>query len=206
MRNKYVVLLPLILLMLLVLTATSVLAQVTPAGTNIRNRSSATYEDMTGNTFTSISNEVITVVLPVYGVSILPDDSGETPPATPALSQSVLAGQTVYFRYDLTNTGNDNDSYLLLATLDVANTTLGIAATDITIYHDLNGNGVVDVGEPIISSGGVPGNIGPIASAATESIILAYAVPGGATAGQVAYAGVYGTSAGDGFPPLYGKK
>jgi uncharacterized repeat protein (TIGR01451 family) len=198
MRNKYIVLLPLILLMLLVLTATSVLAQVTPAGTNIRNRSSATYEDMTGNTFTSISNEVITVVLPVYGVSILPDDSGETPPATPALSQSVLAGQTVYFRYDIANTGNDNDSYSLVATLDGANSTLGIAATDITIYHDLNGNGVVDVGEPAISSGGVPGNIGPIASGATESIILAYAVPAGATAGQVAYAGVDGTSAGDG--------
>lgn len=196
MRNKYVVLLPLMLL--IVLTATSVLAQVTPAGTNIRNRSSATYEDMTGNTFTSISNEVITVVLPVYGVSILPDDSGETPPVTPALSQTALMGQTVYFRYDLANTGNDNDTYSLVATLDGANTTMAIAAADITIYHDLNGNGVVDVGEPVISSGGVPGNIGPIASNATESVILAYAVPGGAVAGEVAYAGVDGTSAGDG--------
>jgi len=197
MRNKLFILLPLILLAVLVI-ASSVMAQITPAGTQIRNRSSATYEDMSGNSFSSLSNEVITVVLPVYGVSILPDDTGETPPVTPALSQTALAGQTVYFRYDITNTGNDNDTFSLLPIIDAVNTTMAVAASDITIYHDLNGNGVVDVGEPVVSAGGAAGNIGPIASTATESIILAYTVPAGATAGEVAYAGVDGTSVGDG--------
>jgi uncharacterized repeat protein (TIGR01451 family) len=197
MKKKLFIIFPLLLLTMLVITASIVMAQITPAGTQVRNRSSATYQDMSGNSFTSISNEVITVVLPVYGLSILPDDSGETPPVTPALSQTALAGMTVYFRYDITNTGNDNDSYSLVPILDAANTTMGIAASDITIYHDLNGNGVVDVGEPVISAGGVPGNIGPMASGASESLILAYAVPAGATAGEVAYAGVDGTSLGD---------
>ena len=75
--------------------ASSAFAQTTPAGTQIRNRASATYQDLSGNTFTTVSNEVITVVLPVYGISILPDDSGETPPVTPALSQNAIGGQTM---------------------------------------------------------------------------------------------------------------
>lgn len=197
MRHKHLILLPLLLAAMLVFAASTVFAVITPAGTQIRNRASATYEDLSGNSYTSISNEVITVVLPVYGVSILPDDSGETPPVTPALSQNALAGQTVYFRYDLTNTGNDNDSFSLFPIVDGANTTMAIAATDVTIYHDLNGNGVVDVGEPVVSAGGAPGNIGPIATNASVSIILAYSVPAGAAAGDVAYAGVDGTSVGD---------
>ncbi|MFQ5510230.1 MAG: beta strand repeat-containing protein [Candidatus Krumholzibacteriia bacterium] len=198
MKIKTCLLLPLLLAAVLVLTATSVLAVITPAGTLIRNRSSATYEDMTGNSFTSTSNEVITVVLPVYGVSILPDDSGETPPVTPAAIQNVLPGMTVYYRYDLTNTGNDNDSFSLFPILDAVNTNIALAASDVTIYHDLNGDGVVNVGEPVISAGGVPGNVGPLASGATASIILAYTVPVAATAGEVAYAGVEGASVGDG--------
>lgn len=198
MKKRLFIVFPLLLLTMLVLAASSVMAQITPAGTQIRNRSSATYEDLSGNTFSSISNEVITVVVPVYGVSILPDDSGETPPVTPALSQQALAGMTVYYRYDITNTGNDNDSFSLVPILDGANTTMALAATAVTIYHDLNGNGVVNVGEPVISAGGVPGNIGPLASNASASIILVYTVPGGATAGEVAYVGVDGTSIADG--------
>lgn len=198
MRRKMFLVLPLLLAALMLLTAVTAMAQITPAGTQIRNRSSATYEDLSGNTFASTSNEVITVVLPVYGISILPDDSGETPPVTPALSQSALAGMTVYYRYDLTNTGNDNDSYSLVPIVDGANTTMTLAASDVTIYHDLNGNGVVNVGEPVISAGGVPGVLGPVGSGATASIIVAYQVPAAAAAGEVAYVGVDGTSTNDG--------
>lgn len=198
MRKRIFLVLPLLLATLLMLMASGVVGQITPAGTQIRNRSSATYEDLSGNSFNSTSNEVITVVLPVYGISILPDDSGETPPVTPALSQSALAGMTVYYRYDLSNTGNDVDSYSLVPIVDAGNTTLTLASSDITIYHDLNGNGILNVGEPVISAGGVPGVLGPVASGATVSIIVAYAVPVGAAAGEVAYAGVDGTSTNDG--------
>lgn len=196
MNKRTLITLPL-LLALLCVTAGSLLAQTTPAGTQIRNRSSATYEDLGGNTFTTTSNEVITVVLPVYGVSVLPDDSGETPPVTPAMTQNAIPGLTVYFRYDLTNTGNDSDSFSLVPLLDGLNTTMTLALGDIDIYHDLNGNGIIDAGEPVISAGGAPGILGPIASGATESIIVTYTVPVGAAAGEVAYVGMDATSQGD---------
>jgi trimeric autotransporter adhesin len=186
-----------ILAVLVVVSATNVFAQTTPAGTQIRNRASATYQDLSGNNYTSVSNEVITIVLPVYDVSILPDDSGETPPVTPAMSQNAIGGQTVSYSYTLTNTGNDNDSYSIVPLLDGANTTMTLALAGITVYHDLNGNGVVDAGEPVISAGGVPGVLGPIAAGGSANLIVTYAVPGTATAGEVAYVGVQGTSAGD---------
>jgi len=197
MNKRTFLVLPLLLLALLCMTAVSVLAQTTPAGTQIRNRSSATYEDLSGNAYTATSNEVVTIVLPVYGISILPDDSGETPPVTPALSQNALAGLTVYYRYDLTNTGNDTDDFSLVPIVDGVNTTMALAAANVTIYYDLNGNGVLNVGEPTISSGGVPGVLGPLASGASASLIVAYTVPVTAVAGDVAYVGVEGTSVGD---------
>ncbi|MEJ2719672.1 MAG: hypothetical protein P8181_00845 [bacterium] len=197
MNRKTFLTIPVLLALVVILTATSVLAQVTPAGTQIRNRSSATYEDMTGNSYSATSNEVITIVLPVYGVSILPDDSGETPPVTPAMSQNALPGMTVYYRYDLTNTGNDDDDFALVPILDGANNTMGLALGDITIYRDLNSNGIVDVGEPVVSGGGAPGNTGILTSGQTISLIVSYTVPVGAAAGQLTYVGVTGTSVGD---------
>ena len=169
----------------------------TPAGTTIRNQASARFQDLSGNTYTATSNEVITIVLPVYGLSILPDDSGETPPVTPAMTQSAIPGQTVYYSYNLTNTGNDADTYALAPLLDAANTTMTLGLGDVTIYHDVNGNGVLDGGEPAISTLGVPGNLGPIAAGTTVAILVAYQVPPAALVGEAAYVGVEGVSAGD---------
>jgi uncharacterized repeat protein (TIGR01451 family) len=169
----------------------------TPAGTTIRNQASALFQDLSGNSYTATSNEVTTIVLPVYGVSILPDDSGETPPVTPAMMQNAIPGQTVYYSYYLTNTGNDADSYSLLPLLDAANSTMTLGLGDITIYEDVNGNGVLDGGEPTISSGGVAGSLGPIAAGTTVSLLVSYQAPSAAVAGEVAYVGVQATSAGD---------
>ncbi|HKW15215.1 MAG TPA: hypothetical protein VJS69_12075 [Candidatus Krumholzibacteria bacterium] len=196
MMRKHLLALPL-LLIALVMMASSALAQTTPAGTQIRNRASATYQDLSGNTYTSLSNEVVTIVLPVYGVSILPDDSGQTPPTTPAMTQNAIGGQTMFYTYTLSNTGNDNDTYSIVPLLDAANTTMTLALAGITVYRDVNSNGVVDPGEPAISSGGVAGNLGPIAAGTSVNLIVTYAVSGTATAGQVAYVGVRGTSVGD---------
>ncbi len=169
----------------------------TPAGTTIRNQASARFQDLSGNSYTATSNEVTTIVLPVFGVSILPDDSGETPPLAPAMLQNAIPGQTIYYSYNLTNTGNDADTYALLPLLDAANTTMTLGLGNITIYNDVNGNGVLDGGEPAISSGGAPGNLGPIAAGATVNILVSYQVPPAALAGEVAYVGVEATSAGD---------
>jgi uncharacterized repeat protein (TIGR01451 family) len=81
--------------------------------------------------------------------------------------------------------------------IDVANTTMTLALANVTIYHDVNGNGVVDGGEPAISSGGVAGVLGPLAANASASLIVSYAVPGVAAAGELAYVGVQGTSVAD---------
>lgn len=185
-----------VLVLALLLVSGAALAQ-TPAGTMIRNQASATFEDLSGNTYTATSNEVVTIVLPVYGVSVLPDDSGETPPLVPALVQSAIPGQTVYYRYMLTNTGNDNDTYTLAPLLDAVNTTMPLGIGDINIYHDVNGNGVLDGGEPLISAGGAAGNAGPIAAGVTISLLVEYRVPSGAAAGQVAYVGLEAVSVGD---------
>ena len=195
--NKRILSFAVLALVTVAIFAGAAFAQTTPAGTQIRNRASATYEDLSGNTYTSLSNEVITVVLPVYGVSILPDDSGETPPVTPALAQNAIGGQTVYYSYTLSNTGNDNDSFSLVPLIDGANTTMALALAGVTIYHDVDGNGVVNAGEPAISAGGVPGLIGPLAAGASVNLIVSYAVPGTAAAGELAYVGVQGTSQGD---------
>ena len=186
-----------VLALALLLVSGAAFAQ-TPAGTTIRNQASATFEDLVGNTYSATSNEVTTIVLPVFGVSILPDDSGETPPVTPALVQMAIPGQTVYYSYTLTNTGNDDDSYTLLPLLDGANTTMLIGIGDLDVYRDTNGNGVLDGGEPIICAGGAAGVLGPIAAGVTVSLLIEYQVPAGAAAGQVAYVGIQGTSVGDG--------
>jgi uncharacterized repeat protein (TIGR01451 family) len=184
-------------LVLAVLAVCAAAQAQTPAGTTIRNQASARFQDLSGNSYTTTSNEVTTIVLPVYGVSILPDDSGETPPVTPAMAQNAIPGQTIYYSYNLTNTGNDADSYALVPLLDAANTTMTLGLGDITIYYDVNGNGVLDGGEPTISAGGAPGNLGPIAAGATVNILVSYQVPPAALAGQVAYVGVQGTSTSD---------
>ncbi|MBN2071117.1 MAG: hypothetical protein JW814_06620 [Candidatus Krumholzibacteriota bacterium] len=187
--------LPVIVLAVLLVSA-SAQAQ-TPAGTTIRNQASATFQDAVGNTYTTTSNEVTTIVLPVYGVSVLPDDSGETPPVVPALSQTAIPGQTVYFSYNLTNTGNDADDFTIEPLLDAVNTSMTLGLGSITIYHDMNGNGVLDGGEPAISAGGVPGNLGPVAAGTTVSLLVSYQVPAAAVAGEVAYVGLQATSVGD---------
>ncbi|MBN2185619.1 MAG: hypothetical protein JW746_09855 [Candidatus Krumholzibacteriota bacterium] len=184
--------------MLLVLLLISAAAQAqTPAGTTIRNQASATFQDALGNTYTTTSNEVITIVLPVYGVSVLPDDSGETPPAIPAMVQTAIPGQTVYFSYNLTNTGNDADNFSIVPLLDAVNTTVTLGIGDITIYRDLNGNGVLDGGEPAISAGGVPGLLGPVASGTTVNLLVSYQVHPASLSGELAYVGMQATSTGD---------
>ena len=188
--------LPVMTLALLLLSAAA--QAQTPAGTTIRNQASATFQDAIGNTYTTTSNEVITIVLPVYGVSVLPDDSGETPPVTPALFQTAIPGQTVYFSYNLTNTGNDADDFSLEPLLDALNTTVTLGLGDITIYHDLNGNGVFDGGEPAISAGGVPGTLGPVSAGTTVNLLVSYQISPIALAGELAYVGVQATSVGDG--------
>ena len=183
----------LLLVLAIALVVSSAASAQTPAGTAIQNQASATFEDLSGNTYMATSNAVTTIVLPVFGVSVLPDGTA----AAPGMVGTAIPGQTVYYSYNLTNTGNDNDDFTLVPIIDAA-TTMTLGLGDIDIYHDVNGNGVLDGGEPVISAGGVPGNIGPVAAGTTIQLLVEYQVPALAAAGEVAYVGMTATSVGDG--------
>jgi len=157
----------------------------TPAGTQIKNQATAQYLDANGNPQVSTSNEVITIVLPVYGLSITPN--GTT--AMPGQEQTATSGTTVYYPYTLTNTGNADDTYDLATAVDGSST---FTPLNITIYLDSNGNGVVDAGETATA------NTGTVHADESIHLIVAYDVPATASAAQFALVNLTGTSTNDG--------
>nr|WP_246351177.1 hypothetical protein [Deinobacterium chartae] len=165
------------------MTASLALAAGTPAGTRIQNQASATYEDASGKTLSSTSNQVLTIVNPVASLSITPNGD-ETQPGQ---QQNATPGQTVYFPYILTNTGNATDSF----TLDAPQIAGSITAVpgSIKYYLDANNNGLLDPGEntPIT-------RINSLAADASASFIVAYTVPTNAAAGGTILVSPVGSS------------
>ncbi len=139
----------------------------TAAGTQIRNLATVTYEDAVGNVYSAQSNEAIVTVAQVFSATLGVD-----------VDVAAASGQTVYLPYVLTNTGNGDDTYNLTA-LDGITNGDDIDASDIRIFHDLNGSGEPDAGEPEISSLTLPANVNNFAN-----LIVAVSVPSSATDGQ----------------------
>ncbi|WP_457629191.1 beta strand repeat-containing protein [Oceanithermus sp.] len=169
-------------LTLLALSLGLVLAVGTPAGTEIRNQASASYIDSAGQSQTTTSNEVITVVQPVYGFTITPDGTETTPGQT----QSAVPGGTAYFPYTITNTGNTADT-ITLATAQSASDDFDPAST---IYLDENCNGQIDPAESSITEIS-------LAADASACLILAATVPTSASGGDEGLVNIEGTSQGD---------
>ncbi len=138
----------------LLVSATGAQAAGTPVGTVISNQASATYEDSTGNTYNALSNLVQITVEQVYSVTITP---------LTATDQGV-AGGIVYYAHEVQNTGNGGDSFSFSSSDSQAGFTS-------TIYEDVNGNGILEGGEPVLAS--------PFALAAdaTVRIIVAVQIP-----------------------------
>lgn len=159
-------------------------AQTTPAGTQIQNQASATYLDSAGNPQTANSNLAITVVQAVYGFSITPNGTE----AAPGQTQNQVPGSTVNFKWVITNNGNNADS-ITLSTLQGTSDNFDFGSP--TIYEDLNGNGSVDAGEPIITT--------PLALTAgqTKNLVVSGVVPGTATPAQTGNLDLTGVSVGD---------
>lgn len=143
--------------------ATGQTLALTPAGTDINNRATVTYEDANGNSYSAQSNESTVTVAEVYAATLENDGS-----------KSGAPGETVYFTHTLTNTGNADDSFSVdgLAGLDAAT-----GASTYTVYLDANGNGVPDAGESAVTS--INLNAGQQAE-----LIVAVPVPAGAGAGD----------------------
>lgn len=162
---------------------------LTPAGTEIRNQSVATYTDALGRPQTSTSNEVITTVSPVYALEILPDTvPGLTAPGVfteaPALTQSAAAGNTVYYSYTLRNLGNAPDTFDLQYFVNAGET----APSSVRIYQDVNGDGQVDPGDRLLNDNVAGWGATPtfeVPAGAVINLLVAVGVPAGADDGDL---------------------
>lgn len=148
-----------------------------PAGAIIGNQATASYTDAGGNDRTTTSNLVETTITQIAGVDV---EANQTRTAAP--------GSTVYLPHTVTNTGNGNDVYNLLAA-QVAGGTFSFSS--IVIYADVNGDGIPDSFTPI--------TVTPtLAAGQTYGIVIAAQVPGAAASGQSSQLTITGTSQFDG--------
>jgi uncharacterized repeat protein (TIGR01451 family) len=158
--------------------ATTALAVGTPAGMNITNQATVDYEDGNGNSFTELSNVVTTTVSQVAAVQTAPDNSSN---ATPS--------DVVYYAHTVTNLGNGSDLFDM--------TTSSSQGWSVTIYEDVNGNGVYDSGTDVVLSdtdADTTPDTGSLAADDSLRIIVAVTVPGGAADGTVDVTTVTATS------------
>jgi len=160
----------------------------TPAGTEIRNQASATYIDSAGRPRTTTSNEVVTVVQPVYKFEVKPDGTVEEP----GQEQTALAGAPVYFTYTVTNTGNVEDTIdLSVVQPPVQPGTNDFNFEDPKIYNDENCNGQIDPGETEVSSV-------KLAADASACIVVEARIPDGTEEGKKGHLTLKGKSQGSG--------
>ena len=175
---------------------------LTPAGTEIRNQSVATYKDANDQNQISTSNEVINIVDKVYGLEILPDKSGGTDApfnydGTPALTQVTAPGNVAYYHYTLQNKGNTPDTFELTTAFDAATGNI-IAPDKVEVYYDANNNGLVDAGDVLLATNG--GNVVSTALLAQDAIIpliVAVHSPSNAVEGNLINVDLDAQSAGD---------
>ena len=154
------------------------------AGTRIINQASMTYRDAGGDPHTATSNVVETVVRQVWGFVIKPDG---TEPA-PGQQEAGTPGDTVYFKYTVTNTGNGPDVIENLGVAQGAGDDFDFSQT--TVYRDDNCDGKPDPGEPVVDS---------LALEADESacLVVAAVIPDTAAPGEYGNLNVSGTSQSD---------
>lgn len=128
-------------LAVLLVLDTAAFAASPSAGTVIENRAMATYYNPSlDRTEMLESNPVQLVVQPVEALSLAPD-----------LQLLRSQGEPVTFAHTLANTGNTP----FTCTLTVTPTTgSDFTLTTLTLYRDLNQNGIADSGEPAIANGG----------------------------------------------------
>jgi uncharacterized repeat protein (TIGR01451 family) len=135
----------------------------TAAGTLIKNLATVTYEDSAGNKYSAQSNEAVITVKQVYKAELSSDSI-----------KTATAGQMTYIQHTLTNNGNGSDTYTLTAANDTGD---DLTSNSVKVYRDVNGNGLVDAGEPEVTSV-------TLAAGASAELVIAVAVPSSATTGQ----------------------
>ncbi len=147
-------------------------AQGTPAGSHIRNWATLAYTS-SGFGYVIPSDTVDLVVAQVAAVGLqAPQSSGASP------------GTAVVFAHTLTNLGNGLDSFSVAAT--------SVPAWPLTLYRDVNSNGVLDGGDIALS--------GPVAvaSGSTAALLVQIAIPASGSAGVTDTITITATSRFDG--------
>src|SRR5216684_1714579 len=105
----------------------------TGGGTIISNRAEASYQDDTGESFTSVSPTVTVTVLAVAAIVVTPD---ETVP-----SDTVAPREQVTRLFRVCNTGNNADTFTLTRAAVTAPATLN------ALYLDNDGSGTLTNGD-----------------------------------------------------------
>lgn len=137
--RKLLSLLGCVLLLTMLVSLVSEAGAQSPGGVNITNQATASYRSSSSDLITITSNMVVASVSAVESIQLQLDQKIQS-----------SAGAPIQFPHVLTNTGNIPTR----VTLNV----VGLPGSDFSlngekIYVDLNGNGVVDPGEPELKPG-----------------------------------------------------
>lgn len=127
--------------MIVLILATSLsFAAGTPAGTAITNFATGDFKDLMGNLLPEVtSNTVTTIVSQIAGVDVNP----------PIAATNLEANSSVNYSAQVTNTGNGDDAFDLTYVLSGAT-----GDYTVEIYHDIDGNSVIDGLDAIVASTG----------------------------------------------------
>lgn len=155
-------------LLALLLFAPELAAQGTAAGTHIRNWATLAYTSSSIGYVVS-SDTVDLVVVQVAQVNLQPPQVvGGSP------------GATVVFAHTITNLGNGPDSFSVAAA--------SVHSWPVTVYRDVNGNGVLDGGDSVLTAPV------PLAPGGAASLLVQVAIPAAGSAGLSDTITVTGTS------------
>ncbi len=135
----------------------------TSAGTVVTNVASASFVGADGATRATTSNLVPSLVVPVCGLDIAPEGTL----AAPAHAVVARPGETVTFPYLFRSTANLSSDFDLMALLEPSS---ALAPASIALHLDLNADGVLDPGEPIVTE------LLDVAPGATVPLILVVAL------------------------------
>jgi uncharacterized repeat protein (TIGR01451 family) len=120
----------------------------TGAGSIISNRAEASYQDETGETFTTVSSTVTVTVLAVATLAVTPDET--------APSDTTAPRERVTRLFRVCNTGNNTDTFTLTRFDLTAPATLN------ALYFDIDGSGTLTDGDtPVVVNESVSPQLPP---------------------------------------------
>ncbi len=196
---------------IILLLLTKPVLSLAPPGTIVRNHAVISFETLTGESYEASSNEVIMIVQPVYGISILPDGTL----GSPGQILNGVQDMEMIFPYTLTFTGNVKDTATIWPTFDNINSgflpSIPAGITGISVYNDLNSDGIADSSDILVSlwldsdrdgilntneitSNGLGLSYDPDKSV---NLLVVFNIPANAAAGNALYFGIDGISSGD---------